>query len=86
MLEEREPSIFPHPMSAWWIPILLTFGWGALFLVDIFHLDGPGEDGWTLAIGNGIAIPCTLAAVISIVVQVFRLLMYFINRPKPVSK
>ena len=54
MSEGREPSIFPHAMSAWWIPILLTFGWGAVFLVDIFHLDGPGEDGWTLAMGIGV--------------------------------
>jgi len=86
MSEGREPSIFPHAMSAWWIPILLTFGWGAVFLVDIFHLDGPGEDGWTLAMGIGVALPCTAAAALSIPIQIFRLLMHFLNRPRPISK
>jgi hypothetical protein len=86
MLEDRGPSIFPHAMSAWWIPILLMTGWGALFLIDVFHLDRPGEDGWTLAIGTGVTLPCTVAVMLSIPVQIFRLLMYFINRPKPISR
>jgi hypothetical protein len=86
MLEDRGPSIFPHAVSAWWIPILVAVSWGALCLVDIFHLDAPGEDGWTLAIGSGVTLPCTVAAVFSIPVQVFRLLMYFLNRPTPDSK
>jgi hypothetical protein len=36
--------------------------------------------------GMGITLPCTLLAVLSIPVQVFRLLMYFLNRPKPISR
>ncbi len=86
MFEDREPSVFPHPISAWWIPILLTLCWGALSLVDIFHIDARGEDGWTVAIGIGVTLPCTLGAVISVPVQMFRLLFYFLNRPIPVSK
>jgi hypothetical protein len=86
MFEDRGPSLFPHAMSAWWIPILLAVGCGAIFLVDIFNLDAPGADGWTVAIGNGIALPCTLAAVLSIPVQMFRLLMCFLNRPSPTPK
>lgn len=86
MFEDREPSIFPHALSAWWIPILLVIGWGAPFSVDVFHLDGPGEDGWTLAMGNLVALPCTAGALLSIPVQIFRLLAYFLNRPKVLSK
>jgi hypothetical protein len=82
MFEDRGPAIFPHAVSAWWIPILSVVGWGSLLLVDIFHLDAPGEDGWTMAIGFGVALPCTFAAVLSVPVQMFRLLMYFLNKPR----
>jgi hypothetical protein len=86
MFEDRGPSIFPHAASAWWIPIFLAVGLGSLFSVDILHLDGSGEDGWTFAIGNLVALPCTAGALLSLLVQVFRLLMYFVNRLKPISK
>jgi hypothetical protein len=86
MFEDRGPSIFPHPLSAWWIPILLVIGWGALSFDDLFHLDGPGEDGWIFAIGNLITLPCSVAAMLSILLQMFRLVMYFLNRPKPITK
>jgi hypothetical protein len=86
MFEDRGPAIFPHAASAWWIPILLAIGWGALFLVDLFQLEPPGEDGWTLAIGMGITLPCTLAAAFSVSVQIFRLLMYFLNQPRSVDE
>jgi hypothetical protein len=86
MLEDRGPSIFPHAASAWWIPILLLVAWGSLLSVDIFHLDGPGEDGWTFAMGNLVALPCTVGALLSVLVQIFRLLIYSLNRPKSISK
>jgi hypothetical protein len=86
MFEDRGPSIFPRAASAWWIPILLVIGWGSLSLVDIFHLDAAGEDGWTLAIGNATWLPCNSAVVLSIPVQMFRLLMHFLNRPRPNPK
>jgi hypothetical protein len=84
MFEVRGPPIFPHAASAWWIPILLTFGWGPLYLMDVFLK--PENSGPVLVWFIVVALPCTIAAALSVPAQAFRLLMYFLNRPKPLSK
>lgn len=86
MFEDREQSIFPHPISAWWIPVLLVFGWAPPFVADFIET-GRGAGGFfEMAWGMGITPPCTLLAALSVLIQAFRLLMYFLNRPKPLSK
>jgi hypothetical protein len=54
-----------------------SFRLGPLFLMD-----------WELGMawGMSVALPCTIAAALSVLAQAFRLLMYFLNRPKPLSK
>jgi hypothetical protein len=87
MFEDREPSIFPHAASAWWIPILLALGWGPLYIADILYSqDGQVTEGFGMPWGMAVALPCTLAAELSVLVQACRLFTYFINRPKPISK
>ena len=40
VFEDREPSIFPHPFSAWWIAVFLAIGYVPSFLL-------PGKiEGW----------------------------------------
>jgi hypothetical protein len=87
MFEDRGQSIFPHFLSAWWIPILLVIGWGPLFVADFIYRRNPGEglgfeEGW----GMAIALPFLLLAGLSVLIQALRLITFFINRPKPVSK
>ena len=84
MFEDRGPSIFPHPASAWWIPILLALGWGPLYLMDLFM----SRENWgpAMAWGMAVAVPCTFVAALSVLVQACRLFAYLINRPKPISK
>jgi hypothetical protein len=87
MFEDREPSTFPQFSSAWWIPILLAVGWGPLFADDLIYGNvsnsgmNPGM-GFAMAWGMGVALPCTLSAVVSIVVQAFKLLLYVLSQPK----
>jgi hypothetical protein len=70
-------SVFPHPASAWWIPVLIVVGWVPPFILELF-----GESRWILAWIVSITLPCTILAVVSVPIQAFRVLMYFINRPK----
>ena len=86
MFEDRGPPIFPHAASVWWIPILLAFGWGPMYLMDIFPIPGDWGVGMAWGWGMGIALPCTIASALSVLAQAFRLFMYFLNRPKPLSK
>ena len=84
MFEDREPSIFPHPVSAWWVPIVLVIGWGPLFVADLIY---PGAGmGFGMGWGMAVAFPCTILAAISVPIQALRLLMYFLNRPRPIPK
>jgi hypothetical protein len=48
MFEDREPSIFPHPISAWWIPVLLLLGWGPLAISILLY-----PNNWSVAEGFG---------------------------------
>jgi len=81
MFEDREPWIFPHPASAWWVPVLLIAGWGPLFIADLLY---PGDwkvgEGFGMPWGMAVALPCTVLAVISVPVQAFRLFSYFWSR------
>jgi hypothetical protein len=91
MFEDRGPSIFPHPASAWWVPILLVVGWGPLFALDIIypdpaHIPINAGEGFAMPWGMGITLPCSVLVAVAIPVQAFRLLMYFLNRPKLISK
>jgi len=87
MFEDRGPSIFPHPLSAWWIPILLVIGWGPLYVADFIYRRNLGEGmGFGMGWGMGVAFPFSILAALSVPIQAFRLLMYFINRPKPIPK
>jgi hypothetical protein len=82
-----EAPVFPHPTSAWWIPILLALGWGPLSVADLFYpQDWKVAEGFGMGWGMGGAFPGTTLAALSVPIQAFRLLMYFLNRPKPISK
>jgi hypothetical protein len=80
MFEDLGPSIFPHGASAWWIPILLAIGCGPLFLSDLF--DFGTAEGFAMPWVMGVTLPCTVAAMLSVPVQTFRLVMYFLNQPR----
>lgn len=77
LVRAYERRIFPHAASALWIPALLAIGWTPLLIIA-FVTD---SEGWTW-LGFDIAIFNSFCAVLLIPVQAFRLLMYFINRPK----
>jgi len=80
MFEDREPSIFPHPASALWIPVLLAVGWVPLLVADLVK-----SKDWAfgMAWGMGVALPCSFLTVVSAIVQPFRLAAYFLSRPEP---
>jgi len=80
-MDPKWQSIFPHPASAWWIPVLIAVGWGPIEFCDIFGVGSAEEFG--MPWGMGVALPCTYLAALSVPVQAFRLLMFFLNRPKP---
>jgi hypothetical protein len=87
MFNDREPSIFPHPASAWWVPVLLGVGWGPLFVADLLYPQNwKVAEGFGMGWGIGIALPCTVLSAVSVVAQAFRLIAYFRSRPKPASK
>lgn len=87
MFGDRGPSIFPHPVSAWWIPILLGLGWCPLLVADVFaHDNFNAGEGFAMPWGMGVALPCSVLAALSVCVQAFRFLMYVLNRPKPMAK
>ena len=68
---EHGPSIFPHPASAWWVPILFVFGPGLFLVLYIIYPD-PGRDSanfakdFGLPWGIGIALPCWALLVVAI--------------------
>jgi hypothetical protein len=83
MFEDREPSIFPHPASAWWVAILLAVGWGPLLISDILYpKKWEAAEGFGMPWGIAVALPCTLLAALSLPIQIFRLLIYLLNRPR----
>jgi hypothetical protein len=73
VFEDRGRSIFPHPASAWWIPILFGVGWGPSYVADLLY---PGNwevgEGFGMGWGMAIAAPCSLLVAISVLAQVFR--------------
>jgi hypothetical protein len=89
MFQDREPSIFPHPASAWWVPVLLAVGWLPLSIPDLFRDPYAVKNGITkgmgfaMAWGMGVAFPCSCLAAVSSIIQIFRFLMYLLNRAKP---
>jgi len=91
MFEDRGPSIFPHPASAWWVPILIVLGPGLLLILDIIypdpaHASADLAEDFGMPWGAGIALPCCALLMVAIHVQAFRLFRYFLNCPKPISK
>jgi hypothetical protein len=72
-------AIFPHAASAWWIPFLLALGWGQLVLIGFLI-----PNSFLLALLSVYTVAlCSILAVLSAPVQALRLLMHFLNRPKP---
>jgi hypothetical protein len=85
VFEDREPSIFPHPLSAWWIPILLGLIFGTGFLLDILFSN---DEGTAAAFVPPAFLLFWTVVLVLVPIQAFRLLMYFVNRapPSPKSK
>jgi hypothetical protein len=83
MLEDRKSSKFPAPASAWWILLLLAFGWVPLGVVTVcLFLYNPKAVGWFSAVWVwAVTFPCSMLAALSVLVQAFRLLWRFRNRP-----
>ena len=78
----RLRSIFPHPASAWWIPLLLVVGWGPLEVASLLYPhDWKVGEGFGMAWGMAVAVPCTGLAALSTFVQACRLLAHFLSRP-----
>ena len=75
---------FPHPLSAWWIIVLLVVGWGGLWLGEQFFKGSMQERNMARAMAWGMAVtlPCTLLSILSGFVQAFRLVLYVASRPR----
>lgn len=82
MLRLRKASILPHPASAWWILALLGLGWLPLWIADLL---GPKQwetaEGFGMAWGIAVALPCTCFTVVSVLTQACRLLAHLMSRP-----
>ena len=89
MFEDREGSIFPHPLSAWWVPILLVVGWVPLFVAYAvycaLHTDGWGFVDFLARWEMFVTLPFTALGATSTLVQAFRLVAYFLNRPRALA-
>lgn len=76
MLKSRS---FPHPVSAWWIPVLLGIGWLPFFAANEAAGLWPSLDqhegivAFMTAWGWDIGLPCIALAAISIAIQIVRL-------------
>lgn len=82
MFEDREPSIFPHPLSAWWIPILAGMIVGTGFIIDAFF---PNDEGVTAAFIPP-ALLLSMIVLVLLAIQAFRFIMYLVNRVPPLPK
>jgi len=86
MFENRERSIFPHPLSAWWAPILLSVGWGPLLVADwLYPNDWHVAEGFGMGWVMAVAFPATLLFALSLFAQACRILAHLFSRPEPVS-
>lgn len=80
---------FPHPVSAWWIPVILGLGWLPLLGADIAlkywpHLnDNYQLAAFGMAWGFDVAFPSIVLAGISIMVQIFRLVKWEMSQSEP---
>ena len=84
---------FPHPMSAWWIPLLVALGLGPLLIADSLfghHLPGGNHllflvprnvSRFDTAWATWMGIPCYMLISVSSLVQFFRLFQYFRRHP-----
>ena len=64
-------------MSAWWIAVLLAAGWGPVFYIDLFYSHDPKlARGFGIGWAMGIALPCAFLAGLSVLVQLFRALIF----------
>jgi hypothetical protein len=69
---------FPHPLSAWWLPVLLAFACVPPKIVDLVNhfWPDPNNQAWTvpfaLPYGLLVTVPFTVFALVSLVVQIVR--------------
>jgi hypothetical protein len=80
---------FPHPVSAWWIPILLGIGWLPFFVANAVARLWPVLDNhekvtaFMTAWGWDIGLPSLGLSAISIIIQIFRLAQWEMHRSEP---
>jgi hypothetical protein len=77
VFEDREPSIFPHPLSAWWMVVIAGVFVVTGLAVDFFD---PDNEGTLAAAIFVIGVPCLFLLAVMTPIQLFRLLLYFVNR------
>ena len=74
-------------MTAWWIAIVLAVGWGPVLYIDLFYPhDLKLARGFGIGWGMGIALPSMFIAVLLVLVQAFRALMFLWNELRGSSK
>jgi hypothetical protein len=80
---------FPHPVSAWWIAVLLGIGWLPLFAADVVlrfwpHLNDRYQlAAFGMAWGFDVAFPSIVLAGISILIQIVRLAQWEMHQGEP---
>ncbi len=58
-----------------------------LWIADLLYpRDWKVAEGFGMAWGMGVTLPCTALSAVSLVVQGFRVIAYFLNGPRPISK
>jgi hypothetical protein len=80
---------FPHPVSAWWIPVALGIGWLLLLVAYLMRAVWPHlDDNFQLVFLGAIwvyyvAFPSLVLAGISILIQFFRLVNWEMRQSQP---
>lgn len=78
----RNRKSLPNPLSAWWIPLLLGIGWLPMFGADTILRFWPHSNShyqvaaFGMAWGFDVAVPFTILAVISILIQMVRFVLW----------
>jgi hypothetical protein len=80
---------FPHPLSAWWILVVLGIGWLPLFAADLALGIWPQLNqhhqlaAFGMAWGFDVAFPSIVLAGVSTLIQIVRLVQWEMRQGEP---